>query len=194
MKTRYYKSFASNGSHYVSEDQFTLSLLRDPNSDNLDEASLVIEGMNQFGRAYLRKYDYLQNQNNLCAKIRIIEIPNIELADVGTIFASNLLEHKEYYSQSFDISKKSADILHENILKEQLNPPRYHRNPKGNDRTLQSDAEDLNFGDTCLEWSIKHIKNIRKFDISYLNSDLQQFKVGSSHLNGIAKPLACCIL
>ncbi len=96
----------------ITYDNWVISIMRKPNGKNPDHAFLVIEGINQFGKGLLIRYDLVDNKSKPGLAL-IVDKPlyNIEPTQLKVTFCRELMKQETFYHQSWSIPYAQAQAL-----------------------------------------------------------------------------------
>ena len=112
----------------VDDDNFVVSLMRNPNSATYHHAFLMVEGRSN-GKPVLRRYDFFPGNNSNDGRVRAmiyIKEAVIDINDMRVAFLKDFLKDEDVYSIACSITSNQAQLLHEDILRDKNTPPLYY--------------------------------------------------------------------
>jgi len=109
----------------LTKEKWVVSILRHPSSGNPDHAVLVLEGVNQFGKAVIYKYHFVEDDHQAGKGLVIDKRMVVGIADRKFELAK-MLKYGDFVALSWGIQKDQAKRLCEEIKMDKIRPPQYH--------------------------------------------------------------------
>jgi hypothetical protein len=176
----------------VSKEEFVVSILRKPHSSEPEQAFLMVEGINVYGKYIIRRYDFTRDAIDT-SKAKIIVKPEVisEVNEAESMVVDNILRGEEVFSISWSITKLQAQDLHNDILKDEQSPPIYREKV---DLLIPSPSSSLE-GESAFSWARKKLHNLQDERIS-LKEQYADFVNASAshHLKGTAEGSGNCLV
>jgi len=143
----------------IDEDNFAVGIMRKPNGKNSEHAFLVVEGRDFANNAILRRYDLLIDKNSPAKRSLIRIQPEIICSgeEAETRFEDEMMNNEEVYKRAWSITKQQAELLHEDIRKEQTTPPIYQ---VSGDKSLIAKSSSRE-GQSCFSWAREKLHNLK---------------------------------
>jgi len=142
----------------VDQDNWVVSIMRKPEGENPEHAFLMVEGQNNFNKTILKRYDLFMDKDSSDKKALIYIRPEtvVDTADAKTALLEDLLKGEEVYAVLWSITKAQAKSLHDDILKDKANPPKYQ---VSGDKSLVAKSSG-NEGHSCFTWAREKLHNL----------------------------------
>lgn len=142
----------------IDQHNSVVSILRKPNSENAEHAFLVVEVLSSFDKMVLRRYDLFIDKENAEGKALIYIKPEVilDLQDARITLLEDILKGEEVYSISWSITKQQVIALHNDILRDKANPPKYQIS---GDASLIAKSTSVE-GHSCFTWAREKLHNL----------------------------------
>ncbi len=142
----------------VDQLNFVVSILRKPNSENPEHAFLMVEAISSFDKLVFRRYDLFIDKDSADRRALIYMKPEVvvDVKDAKTALLEDILRGEEVYSISWSITKQQATALHNDILKDKANPPKYQ---VSGDASLVAKSSSVE-GHSCFTWAREKLHNL----------------------------------
>ncbi len=142
----------------IDQHNSVVSILRKPDGADAEHAFLIVETLNSFGGMVLRRYDLFFDKESAEGKSLIYIKPEviIDLEDARVALLEDILRGEEVYSISWSITKQQVIGLHNDILRDKANPPRYQISGSTSLIAKSSSAE----GHSCFTWAREKLHNL----------------------------------
>ncbi len=173
----------------IDHDNFVVSILRKPNSENSEHAFLIVEAISSFNTMILRRYDLFIDKESAEGKALIYIKPEVivDAKDAKTALLEDILRGQEVYSISWSITKQQATALHNDILKDKQNPPTYQ--VSGNTSLV---AKSISIeGHSCFTWAREKLHNLEDVRIrlpekytDFIAAKTSLYIKGKNHVSG----------
>lgn len=136
----------------ISYETWVVSIMRKAEVGNTEHAFLMVEGINQFGKSTVRRYDLVIHDDRKNYSQILILPPDDTQAEVKTV--ANLTKGDKCYYQSWIITREQAAQLHKNILRDKdiANSPEGIRYFVSGDQSLIGKSS-LKQGHSCFTWA-----------------------------------------
>jgi len=147
----------------IDEDNFAVGIIRKPNGKNSEHAFLVVEGRDSANNAILRRYDLLVDKNSPEGRSLIRIQPEIicSVEETKKRFENEIVNNEEVYKRAWSLPKQQAELILEDIRKEQTTPPIYQ---VSGDKLLIAKSSSRE-GQSCFSWARQKLHNLKNDSI-----------------------------
>jgi|GEM_PF-2580360 len=141
----------------VTYEHWAISVMRKPYGKNPDHAFLVIEGINQFGRGLLLRFDLVDNEEKPGYALIVDKtFQNIDPKEMKTVFCKDLMKQEKVYCKSWSITHTQALSLIQDIQQDKIKMIKYY---VSGDKSIfvKSTSND---GHSCFTWAREKLHNL----------------------------------
>lgn len=150
----------------INKNTWVVSIVRKPEgtTNNPEHAFLVVEGIDNTNNVFVRRYDLFMDQSREGYAVIALKEKSGLPSEIERKFNSMMYNDPQWagaelYYKSWQIKREQGECLHQEIIQDMQNPPRYR---VSGDRSISgySNTGPSQKGDSCFTWARRKLWNL----------------------------------